>query len=314
MEITDDYIVSIFYGQRQIHSTMIKKFESGELNPEIIEYLKTRFSDSKSLKETLYRIKYKIEVRPLCKTCRGEVQFIGKRDKGFNEHCSKKCTQSDKLVRKKCKTTCMEKYGEDNPVKSEIVQGKIKSSILKKYGVDNVFKSEFVKSKSKKTLLEKYGVENIRNAPHIKKWWDENKSEVTEKRIKTKAKNGTFSTSLTEEYAYIFLKTIFSDVQRQYKSEVYPFSCDFYIQDIDTYIELNCHWTHGKHPFDSNCKNDIDILNQWISKNTEFYNNAITTWTKRDVQKRNIAKQNNLKFLEFWSLKDLKIYFQNFCI
>lgn len=314
MKITDDYIVSIFYGQRQIHSQMIKKFESGELDPEIIEYLKTRFSDSKSLKETLYRIKYKVEVRPVCKACGGEVQFIGKKDKGFNEHCSRKCTQSDNLVREKYKTNCIEKYGEDNPAKSNLIQEKIKYTVFKKYGADNAFKAESVKSKIKKTLLEKYGVENIRNASHIKKWWDENESVITEKRIKTKAKNGTFSTSSPEEDAYIFLRTLFSDVQRQYKSEVYPFSCDFYIENIDTYIELNCHWTHGKHPFDANNKNDIAVLNRWKSKNTEFYDNAINTWTNRDVQKRNIAKQHNLNFLEFWSFNDLKTHFQNFYI
>ena len=42
---------------------------------------------------------------------------------------------------------------------------------------------------------------------------------------------------------------------------------------------------------------DIDNLEEleyWKSKNTKFYDNAITTWTIRDVEKRKIAKNNKL--------------------
>ena len=39
------------------------------------------------------------------------------------------------------------------------------------------------------------------------------------------------------------------------------------------------------------------------SKNTQYHNNAINTWTIRDVKKRNIAKQNNLNYLEIFSIK-----------
>ena len=30
------------------------------------------------------------------------------------------------------------------------------------------------------------------------------------------------------------------------------------------------------------------------------------TWTIRDVNKRNIAKQNNLNYIEFWNINELK--------
>ena len=35
------------------------------------------------------------------------------------------------------------------------------------------------------------------------------------------------------------------DIIRQYKSDLYPFACDFYIPSLDLYIECNYHWTHG---------------------------------------------------------------------
>lgn len=309
MTITDGYIVSIFYNRRQIRSEMLKKFTSGNLDDDILQYVNNRFSDSDSLKETLYRIKYKIEIRPVCKTCGGHVLFIGKKDKGYNEHCSKKCTQMDKSVREKYKSTSINKYGRDNPAKAKIIQDKMRSTTLERYGVDNVFKSDAVKNKIKKSLYEKYGVENPRNAPHVKAMWEENEHIIAERRNKTRTKNKTFNTSTPEETSYTFLKSLFSIVVRQYKSDQYPFFCDFYIKDIDTYVELNCHWTHGTHPFDDKDENDVKILNKWKSKNTKFYNLAIDVWTNRDIQKRNAAKENNLRFLEFWTFDELKLYF-----
>ena len=69
-------------------------------------------------------------------------------------------------------------------------------------------------------------------------------------------------------------------------------------------IEYNGTWTHGGHPFDENNQEDIDKLNLWKSKNTKYYNNAISTWTNRDIRKRNIAKQNNLNFIELWNFQE----------
>ena len=44
-----------------------------------------------------------------------------------------------------------------------------------------------------------------------------------------------------------------------------------------------------------------DLLSIWKNKNTKYYNNAIETWTIRDVKKRNIARENNLNYLEIFS-------------
>lgn len=293
--INDEYIVSLFYGKRQINAALLKKYNNKELDSEIIEYLNNRFKDSKSIKETLYRIKYKIYVRPVCPICGKDVDFIGKKDKGFNSHCSCTCTQLDKSVRDKYKTSCINLYGVDNPAKSKYIQNKTKETNIKKYGVDNVYKSEIIKEKIKQTMYQRYGVNNIHNAPHVIKYWKEHEQEIVNKRNKTKLRNHTFNTSKPEEECFIFLQNKFISVKRQYKSKIYPFCCDFYIEDIDTYIELNSHWTHGPHAYHNN-EEDNKLIEYWKSKNSQFYLNAITTWTKRDVDKRNIAKMNNFEF------------------
>lgn len=76
--------------------------------------------------------------------------------------------------------------------------------------------------------------------------------------------------------------------------------CDFYIESLDLYIEINAHWTHGSHAFEGTPE-DLEILKQWRSKQSKYYNNAIAVWTKRDVEKRDLAKKNNINYIEIFS-------------
>ena len=76
---------------------------------------------------------------------------------------------------------------------------------------------------------------------------------------------------------------------------------------MDLYIECNYNWTHGNKPYEGT-EEDIEIVNKWKAKNTRFYDNAINTWTIRDVKKRNIAKQNNLNWIEFFSILELNSF------
>lgn len=50
------------------------------------------------------------------------------------------------------------------------------------------------------------------------------------------------------------------------------------------------------------------MLNKWRNKNTNYYNNAIKTWTERDVEKRNKAIENKLNFKEFYNFNEAKEY------
>ena len=244
-------------------------------------------------------------------------------------------------IKEKSKQTCLEKYGVEYSLQSDIVKEKsektklekygdqhfinhekYKQTCLKKYGVDNSFKSEIVKKQIKETCLEKYGNENYRNVEKHKKTCLEkygvtsytqteefkNKvdwKEANIKQIKSKKKNGTLNTSKPENQSYQILKEKYKDIIHQYISNEYPFNCDFYIPSLDLYIECNYHWTHGGHPFNENNFEDQIKLNKWKNKNSKFYNNAIYVWTDLDVRKRNIAKENNLNYIEVWKLEDI---------
>ena len=214
-----------------------------------------------------------------------------------------------KVEHEKSKQTCLEKYGVDNPIKDNKIKNKAKETCIEKYGVDNPLKSKEIREKIKQTKLEKYGNPNYHGVEKIDQVERVRKSNIT------KRKNGTFNTSETEEILYSKLINYFgeNDVLRNYKSKVYPFLCDFYIKSLDLYIEGNFHWTHGKHWFDESNTEDINKVNNWKEKNTKYYNIAINTWTKRDINKRKISKKNNLNYIVFWSENEIDLWLSLGC-
>ena len=220
----------------------------------------------------------------------------------------------------KSKQTCLEKYGVDNYTKTEEYKIKSKQTCIERYGVDNYTKTEEYKIKSKqtklqkygnekftniekhkKTCLEKYGVDNISKTEEYKQKIKLQQKEIQEKIYNTKKKNNTFNSSKIEKQFEEHLKENNINYKTQYKSELYPFACDFYLPEKDLYIEINAHWTHGGHPFDSTNDEDQLKLETWKQKRTNFYDNAIEIWTKRDVLKRETAQKNNLNYLEVFS-------------
>lgn len=69
------------------------------------------------------------------------------------------CLGCSKIFGKeKIKQTCLDKYGVDNPLKSEIVREKGKIKCLEKYGVEFSSKCKEVRDKVKETNMSRYGV------------------------------------------------------------------------------------------------------------------------------------------------------------
>ena len=120
----------------------------------------------------------------------------------------------------------------------------------------------------------------------------------------TRKKNKSFNTSKIEKDIEIYLNNNNIKYIRQYKSDLYPFNCDFYLFDYDLYIEIQGTWTHGKHPFDQYNVDDLKTLNIWKekSKKSNYYKTAIKVWTQSDVDKREVARKNNLNYLEIYSI------------
>lgn len=235
----------------------------------------------------------------------------------------------NQVSKERCKETCLERYGTDNPSKSEEVKEQMKQTNLERYGVawtclnDDVtakrqetnkkkyggispFCSKEVQAKSRQQFLQQHGVTN---AMHVQKFRD--------KVIETKRQNGTFCTSKSEDILYEILVEVFGadDVKRQYRSEVYPFACDFYILSRDMYIELNGHWSHADHWYDDSSEEDKKLAQLWKDRGTLYYQHNLRVWTQRDVLKRQTAQEHHLNYVVFWydTLEDVELWLSLNC-
>lgn len=167
-------------------------------------------------------------------------------------------------------------------------------------------------SKAQKEVQNRPEVK-LRKSESTKRLWQS--EQFRQKRITTMKLRGTVNSSYPELRYKSMLESLFNKVHYQYKCNRYPFSCDFYIEDIDTFIELHFHWTHGGMPYDANDNKCQELLDFWKSKsNHNYYTKAIMTWTKGDVEKLNIAKQNKLNYLCFYNNNQIDAWLKQFDI
>lgn len=320
--------------------TKTGKIKRKYLIPEFVKnFLLQNLDYSNSLDECIYRIKNNDYNIHYCPVCHKKLKYIISK-KCFQNHCSLKCAATDEKTRNKWKQTLLNIYGENY---KEVIYKKGEETRLAKYGsksflgtkdclvksketkakrygdenynnrikqsitMKTKYKSTDIKEKIKNTIKSKYGVDSFLSSEYINSI--RNNNDIQSKIIDTKRKNKTFNTSKEEEEFFAYIISKFPNVKRQYSQDVrYPFACDFYIPELDIFIELQRSWTHGGHPYNPNSLEDQIKLGQWKSKRKKYYDNAIDTWTRRDVNKRNQAKNQNLYFKEIWNLDEGKSF------
>ena len=222
-------------------------------------------------------------------------------------------TTQCKEIRDKIKQSCLKKYGVDNPAKLEENKEKVKQTCLKKYGGLAPICDPNIKNQIKQTCLEKYGVDNYgKSLKHkINMSAIMSSDEMQEHRYNVMTKNHSFNTSKPEEKLYLYIKEKFPSVKRQYKDKLrYPYNCDFYIPELDYFIELQGYYTHNTHPYNPNSISDQVLVERY----KERYGpkcQAITIWTLKDPEKRDCAKRNHLNFKEIWNLEEGKKFIDN---
>lgn len=218
-------------------------------------------------------------------------------------------------VKQKRKDTMLKKYGATSYIGSDEGKARIAQTNKNRYGTENFMQSDFrfdvlaeMKEKSRNTQLKRYGAKHYSQSAEAHKLMGVRK----EKEFNTKFINGTLNTSTCESLMERKLKDYFgdADVLCQYKSNVYPFACDFYIKSLNLYIELNAHWTHGNCMFSQREKNS-EFYNELMNKkDNKYYAAALHTWTDLDVRKRECARKHHLNYLIFWDtqLRDVDIW------
>lgn len=203
--------------------------------------------------------------------------------------------------RDKAKQTMIEKYGVENISKLKEYREKANNTNFERYGERNVAKLKKFQNKAKQTSINKYGVEYYTQTQDYKEYIKEITPQIQEKIYNTKKENGTFNTSSIEELFEQWLIENNIIFKRQYKSNEYPFACDFYFPNNNLYLEIQGYWSHGKHPFNPNDPKDIETVNNWRERGTKQYLENIETWTQRDPLKRQWAKDHNLNWKEIFT-------------
>jgi len=284
-----------------------KEYKDKVINTSLERYGETNYAKTEESKDKVRKTclkKYNTDCYSKSKDYKEKCLNTNNRKYGTNYYF-----QSEDF-KEKSKIKNKEKYDSSLYCNSEDFNEKSKKSIKEKYNSDYYFQCEDFKEKSKNTCKEKYGVSIYTKSNEYKdlfkdKDWIKNNML---KSYNTKKKNNSFNKSQPEDDLYKILLEEYPDTIRQYRSKVYPFNCDFYIPSKDLYIEYQGTWTHNNHAFDPLNENDINELNKWKekSKTSNFYINAIETWTISDVKKRNIAKENNIKYLEIWNIDSIE--------
>lgn len=200
--------------------------------------------------------------------------------------------------------SCLNKHGNEHYNN----RPKMFKTNIEKYGKPNV--GQIGTKEFKQLMLCKYGTENYSKTKMFKETMNKNKDKIQLKRFNTLKKSGSWGKSISnqEHKIYELLKTKYPSTISQYKTKKYPWSCDFYIPSKDLFIEYQGFWTHGKEPFVNNPK-QLEKVKLWESKNTPQYKKAIEDWTIKDPLKRKTAKENNLNWLEFFTMDEFMMWY-----
>lgn len=286
-----------------------------------------KHNQSKMLKTM--KEKYGTEYAAQSKECRAKMEATcvkrhGVRSCWWTEEGKRKAyeqnqrPESKKIRYEHMRQTNLEKYGIEYTIcneksiinsHSEEANEKRKVTCIEHFGVDHPFKSEEIRDKIKQTMIETYGVDNgfKLESAQIRK----NSSEARRKAAITMRKNGHKSKAEDR------LEKAFQDnninYMTEYSSDVYPFNCDFYLVDLDIYLELNLYPMHNNHFYD--CTNEDDLKLEKIirekAKTSNWYKKMIEVWLDRDVRKLEYAKKNKLNYIVLWTEEELDQFILN---
>ena len=267
----------------------------------------------------------------------GSKQALEKMKETIKEKYGTEFFYQSNHFKEKSKQTCLEKYGVTNGGGSKQALEKMKETNLKRRGVEYVFQDKDIREKMRESLIKKYGVDHnlkskeiqeIIKQTNLKLYGCENPMQneaIIQKGIDTKRKNHTFNVSKPEEELYLYIKEKIPSVIRQYQDYRYSWSdklnrihhylCDFYIPELDLFIEFNGFPCHGPHSYNPDSKEDQELVEKWKLNYKDgkhpLYKKMINGWTISDVKKRKIAKENNLNYYEFWTLEEAKKFIDN---
>lgn len=224
----------------------------------------------------------------------------------------------------KRKETNIKNWGTVNVFSSKEIQGRIKQTLLTKHGVehssqipgitekrkqtysqthscDHPFKELYVREKIQKTFIERYEAptywqskehHNRCNSVEFRTLTSNRvklqcqNPEFFKKRHETMKRNGTYGKSGPEDRLYEALITKFPTTQRQ--AHINGWSIDFYIPEINIYVQLDGVYWHG-------LNRPIELIQASLNPRDK----VILTTIERDKRQNLWFKEQGIKLLRF---------------
>ena len=187
---------------------------------------------------------------------------------GYRQHCSVSCSSSDPNV-----------------------QAKNKATNMRLYKVEHNWNKGELRKHQEETMLKKYKVRHN---------WQSGKLRSKEK----------FKISKLEQFFINKLNELNISYEYRYFDESgrYPYECDFYLPDIDTFIEINGTALHDDHIFDPDNENDIKQLDFLKTRtDSSWYQSKLRIWLK-DKEKYDWAIKHNLNYVVLWNENDINSF------
>ena len=239
------------------------------------------------------------------------------RERALHGYHRRTLTDEEKVVANERRiATSQSRYGVDHPSQRASFRQRVSQYM------SDPENQRRIRAKTVATNQERYGVAYFTQLPEHRLEQSHRMSDPAHQRriLSTKRENGTLSTSSSEDVLYGLLVEYADQhgmtVVRQYCDEKrYPFAVDFYIPERDLFIELNGSWSHGGHWYEADREMDQRTVQTWLKKGkkSKYYRVALKTWTKRDVRKREAARQAELNYVTLWdgteTLSDTHLWF-----
>ncbi len=175
---------------------------------------------------------------------KGGFLDIKKRQVMFERYGVENPQQSNE-IRERTRQTNLERYGSEISSRSDIVKSKMRQTNRTRYGVSWHTQSQNFATKARETWQENYGVDHPMKSEEVKAKYDF--YDLWRKAHETKKLNGTYATSKAESLFYEQLIRIFDVVKRQasIQHERGTWLIDFYLPDIDAYVQFDGVYWHG---------------------------------------------------------------------
>lgn len=193
-------------------------------------------------------------------------------------------SSSSKIVRDKVTATFLKNYGVTSACKNPIIQAKVAATNLKRYGVRVPSQNEEIRTKMHITSTERYGTPSPLGSSIVRAKFDV--PAIVKKRNQTMVENDSYNKSKPEDVLFMILCHRFGlkNVERQKLTNSWPI--DFYIKNIDTYVQLDGEYWHG-----------LDRSIEEIAEHKTLKDVAIHKKFFRDIEQNSWFKAQKMKLV-----------------